>query len=333
MGFGRDQAERALALTRYNSEIAVHILLSGQPLEVLERRLPGGGGRQPTGDDDDDEGDEDMADDQAMPAFPPAGNPFGGGNPFGQGGGLGQMLGQMMGMGQQPQMAPGNPEYDNLPPALQELARSPHLPVLQLLIRLNPTLSQQVISTIQTHHPDVIAAANQHPEAFARLLGADPAQIGNLPFAQQQQSSSDPNLSSSGAPAPSHSEQSQHSSGYASAVPPSGGTAESFQTPNANPVSDTPMNDGSEATSAVPDFAGASPAVPAAAPAANPLQNPVQQAGGHMHVQLTDDDNEALETLTAMGFSREKCVEAWLACERNLERAANYLMETMDQGM
>ena len=98
MGFSADQARRALVLTRYNSEVAVHILLSGQPLEMLEQRH-GRRIQQNTDDGDDedegDEGDEEMAD-----AAAGLQNLFGAGGGGGSGGqNVGQMLGQMMGLG------------------------------------------------------------------------------------------------------------------------------------------------------------------------------------------------------------------------------------------
>lgn len=66
---------------------------------------------------------------------------------------------------------------------------------------------------------------------------------------------------------------------------------------------------------AVAPASAAGPAVPAA-PAAAP--------------QLTAANQEALDRLAALGVSRERALEAYLACDRNEEMAANYLFEAME---
>lgn len=48
---------------------------------------------------------------------------------------------------------------------------------------------------------------------------------------------------------------------------------------------------------------------------------------GQMTVELTADDDAAVGRLEALGFSRMACVQAYIACERSEELAANYLLE------
>ena len=92
------------------------------------------------------------------------------------------------------------------------------------------------------------------------------------------------------------------------------------------------MGEGSDTASppAQAVFAQAPPQV-GPPPGVQPVQvNPIAPPAPNLN--LGPEDDEAIQTLSAMGFSRERCVEAWFACEKNLERAANYLMETMDMG-
>lgn len=48
---------------------------------------------------------------------------------------------------------------------------------------------------------------------------------------------------------------------------------------------------------------------------------------GQMTVELTAEDDAAVQRLEALGFSRMACVQAYIACERSEELAANYLLE------
>eukprot|EP00928_Gymnodinium_smaydae_P019379 TRINITY_DN17424_c0_g2_i1.p1 TRINITY_DN17424_c0_g2~~TRINITY_DN17424_c0_g2_i1.p1 ORF type:complete len:297 (-),score=78.87 TRINITY_DN17424_c0_g2_i1:177-986(-) len=52
--------------------------------------------------------------------------------------------------------------------------------------------------------------------------------------------------------------------------------------------------------------------------------------GVPMAVELTEAEREAVGRLTALGFSQEMALEAYLACDRKEELAASYLFDSMD---
>jgi UV excision repair protein RAD23 len=50
--------------------------------------------------------------------------------------------------------------------------------------------------------------------------------------------------------------------------------------------------------------------------------------GGGQQIQITEEEKAAIDRLTALGFEFELAAEAFFACEKNEEMAANYLFDS-----
>lgn len=46
-------------------------------------------------------------------------------------------------------------------------------------------------------------------------------------------------------------------------------------------------------------------------------------AGGEQYIQVTEEERAAIERLVAMGFDRQLVIQAFIACDKNEELAAN----------
>lgn len=191
---------------------------------------------------------------------------------------------------------------------LAALRTHPRFGQLRMVAQQSPQMLNQVLSAMAVTDPSIINLIAEHQAEFVTMLQdttglppmvVPPAQGGQLPT--------------------------QPPGGQA--APPAGGALQPPLDPVAAMLAAAQAAQ-AQAGGAAPAMGGAAPAMPqpAAAPAAAPAAEPPQAPS----VQLTAAEQEAVGRLQALGFERSVVVEAFLACDRNEEVAANYLFESME---
>jgi len=198
-----------------------------------------------------------------------------------------------------------------IPPALQQIRDSPQFVQMAQLVASNPQMLAQMLPALQQSNPEVFQAIQEHPQAFMQMLqeatgggggggGMGGMGGGGMPAA------GDPQL------------------------------AAMAQMLQQNPEMVNEM---------LPELEARDPAL-AAAVRENPqaLIQMLQQVGsgampgmggggmpgggeGGGVVRLTEEENAAVERLAALGFDKNMCAQAYLACDKNEELAANFLFD------
>lgn len=164
---------------------------------------------------------------------------------------------------------------------------------LKAAVQQNPAALNQVLSFINQADPSLIPLIAEHQEEFVEML-------------QEPMPTGLPGVPTGG---PAHAPM-----GAAGGAAPVGSPVDPVQSMIAA-LQAAQQAGGAAPTPAVPAVAAGPAAVPAAAP-----QLP----------QLSAAEQEAVERLQTLGFDRAAALQAYLACERNEELAANYLFDMAD---
>jgi UV excision repair protein RAD23 len=69
------------------------------------------------------------------------------------------------------------------------------------------------------------------------------------------------------------------------------------------------------------------PGMPAGMPGAGAGGAPNRPPGGGHVINVTQEELQSIERLEQLGFHRQRALQAFLACDKNEELAANFLFE------
>mmetsp|Transcript_61361 Transcript_61361/g.99357 ORF Transcript_61361/g.99357 Transcript_61361/m.99357 type:complete len:399 (-) Transcript_61361:155-1351(-) len=207
------------------------------------------------------------------------------------------------GEGAFPAMPAGGGTPEPLPPALAELRNHPQFQQLAGAVAQNPQLLAQMLPAIAQTHPEIVQAIQAHPEAFMRMLQEAGAGGGGGGGGQDPRHANMVQLAAMLAQNPAMLEQilpemlpeiEQNDPAAAAAI-------------RENPQILLQMIQAAAAGGGMPGGPGGSP--------------------GAMQIQLTEEENAAVERLAALGFDKNNAAQAYLACDKNEEMAANFLFD------
>jgi len=204
-----------------------------------------------------------------------------------------------------PPSTPGSGGGGDLPPALAQLRNNPEFGRLAAMVAQNPAVLQQMLPALAGTYPEIATAVQENPEAFMRML---------------QEAAANPGTS----PAPTGG-------------PPGGMNPAMMQQMMQNPEMLQQLVQ--EISETDPEMASQIQANPQAfAQFMQQMAASGGMPGGGMGgmgggpppgaITLSPEEGAAVQRLVDLGFDRNAAAQAYLACDKNEEMAANFLFDS-----
>lgn len=183
---------------------------------------------------------------------------------------------------------------DDAPGPLDDLVAHPLFPALRSVVQSNPAVLPAILEQIGASSPDLLARITEHQEEFMALLQDDESEGDEDGYGDYDDGDAAPEMHG-------------HGMGGMEGL----GDMVSGMTP--------------EQLSELAGQLGI--AAPGGYAGSEGEEGEDGAEDGAITVDLTEADMESVARLEALGFARDACIEAYLACDRNEALAANYLMD------
>jgi len=196
-----------------------------------------------------------------------------------------------------------------LPPALEQLRQHPMFGQIAAAVAQNPQALESMLPALAQSHPELLEAVLANPEAFQRML-AEAAQ-GGAPGARGAPGGMGGPGGMAGMDPAAMAQQMQNDPEMMQRIV--------AQVAQSNPqLAQQIQNDPQALVQLMQAEMAARGGMPG---------GPGGDGGGQHVVRLTEAEGEAVARLTELGFDRQTAAQAYLACDKNEELAANYLFE------
>jgi len=204
-----------------------------------------------------------------------------------------------------------------IPPALQELRNNPQFTQLAAVVRQNPQMLAQMLPALQQTNPQLLQAIQENPQAFMQMLQeaggggggqADPTAAmmagagGGGGMGGLDAMANDPRMAQMAGMLAQNPEMVNQLLGEIEQSDP-----ELAASIRENPQALVQMLQ-MAARGGMPGAMGGG-------------------GGGPAVVQLTPEENAAVERLASLGFDKNVAAQAYLACDKSEELAANFLFD------
>eukprot|EP00761_Pharyngomonas_kirbyi_P003995 gb/GECH01003999.1/.p1 GENE.gb/GECH01003999.1/~~gb/GECH01003999.1/.p1 ORF type:complete len:440 (+),score=127.11 gb/GECH01003999.1/:1-1320(+) len=223
--------------------------------------------------------------------------------------GQGQTQGQGQAQPQQGQTQPQQGQAQGSTGSLREVLQSmPQFEELRSTVQSNPQLLQPIIQRIGQQNPQLLQLINNNPEEFIRIL--------NEPSSGQQQPQTQPQQTAQGQGA--QGLDMSRLAQLAQLLQGGQGQGEGGE-PQLTPEQLRELAQAAQMLGITGQGQGG--------------QGGQGQQAPPGAIYVTREEREAIDRLAALGFSQEAAAEAYIACDKNEEMAANFLFDNMDDFM